>query len=83
MQWPCDLIVHYLVKRQGFGQTFSRSIGGGNVWAVLLGEILSCCNEEFAQLYSQMGGLVSGLLVGVEGIFHSEMGVWEQDGVNS
>jgi len=53
------------------------------IWAVLLWEILSCCNEELAQLYSEMGGLVFGLLVDVEGIFHSEMGVCEQDSLNS
>lgn len=48
------------------------------VWAVLVEEIRSSCNE-FAQLYSQMEGLVFGLLVGVEGVFHSEMRVWKQE----
>lgn len=49
---------------------------------MLLGEIISRCDEEFAQLYSEMGGLVFGLLVDVEALFHSEMGIWEQDGLN-
>lgn len=83
MQWPYALIVRYFVKRQALAKHLAEAQEEAMVLAVLLGEILSCCNEEFAELHSEMGGHVFGLLVGVEGIFHSGMGVWEQDSLNS